>query len=414
MTVSPATVDVDLRQIVQAEVWKGNQRAATITRTETGVEFRYDVAYVAQGYEPVATTLPLRKEPVLAPGGGLPPFFAGLLPEGRRLTALRRAVKTSADDDFTLLLAVGADLAGDVRVMPAGADGTEVAAALAWIPSLSKRKRPVFRELADSAGVIDRHGIAGVQDKVSAAMITLPTSVAGRAAILKLNPPEFPNLVENEAYFMRLAKRAKFRVPEFEVIRDANGEPGLLIQRFDREYIDEAMNRLALEDAAQVAGAYPAKKYLMTSESVADVLISHCVAKKAAALTVFRMFVFAWLTGNGDLHAKNVSILRKAGEWTIAPIYDIPSSLPYPVDADMALTLSGRDYDLSLRAFREFADAVDLPRIAADRAIGELLHVSESLPDEWRAAEHEFMRPRNADAVRELQHRRRLLTESVK
>ena len=45
------------------------------------------------------------------PGGtasGLPTgsLFAGLLPEGRRLGALRRAVKTSADDDLTLLLAV--------------------------------------------------------------------------------------------------------------------------------------------------------------------------------------------------------------------------------------------------------------------------------------------------------------------
>ncbi|HHU66493.1 MAG TPA: hypothetical protein GXZ33_01375 [Corynebacterium sp.] len=30
-----------------------------------------------------------------------------MLPEGRRLTALRTAVKTSADDEFSLLLAVG-------------------------------------------------------------------------------------------------------------------------------------------------------------------------------------------------------------------------------------------------------------------------------------------------------------------
>ncbi len=52
--------------------------------------------------------------------GALPPFFSGLLPAGRRLTALRSAVKTSADDELTLLLAVGADTIGDVQILPHG------------------------------------------------------------------------------------------------------------------------------------------------------------------------------------------------------------------------------------------------------------------------------------------------------
>jgi len=56
-------------------------------------------------------------EPVVRPGGALPAYFAGLLPEGRRLSALRRAVKTSADDELSLLLAVGADAIGDVQVV---------------------------------------------------------------------------------------------------------------------------------------------------------------------------------------------------------------------------------------------------------------------------------------------------------
>ena len=51
--------------------------------------------------------------PTIRPGGGLPPFFAGLLPEGHRLAVLRRDVETSADDELTLLLAVGADAPGD-------------------------------------------------------------------------------------------------------------------------------------------------------------------------------------------------------------------------------------------------------------------------------------------------------------
>ncbi|CAN5416860.1 hypothetical protein BH23ACT9_BH23ACT9_20100 [soil metagenome] len=77
----------------------------TLNRTDAGVHFSY-----VDGYDgpAVAATLPLSSEPVLRPAGAVPPFFSGLLPEGRRLAALRRQVKTSADDELSLLVAVGA------------------------------------------------------------------------------------------------------------------------------------------------------------------------------------------------------------------------------------------------------------------------------------------------------------------
>jgi hypothetical protein len=54
-------------------------------------------------------------------GGAVPPFFAGLLPEGVRLGVVTSSTKTSADDHFTWLLANGAGTFGNVRVVPAGA-----------------------------------------------------------------------------------------------------------------------------------------------------------------------------------------------------------------------------------------------------------------------------------------------------
>lgn len=52
--------------------------------------------------------------------GALPSFFSGLLPEGHRLTVLKDATKTSLSDELTLLMAVGSDTLGNVRVVPAG------------------------------------------------------------------------------------------------------------------------------------------------------------------------------------------------------------------------------------------------------------------------------------------------------
>ena len=85
-----------------------------------GNVFEYTPEYLANPGLGVATTLPSTDQPVVTPAGAVPAYFAGLLPEGRRLTALRSAIKTSVDDDLSLLLAVGADPVGDVQILPTG------------------------------------------------------------------------------------------------------------------------------------------------------------------------------------------------------------------------------------------------------------------------------------------------------
>ena len=110
----------ELTSIREAHVFKDAQLAGVLRRVPGGVEFGYLSEYLSAGGEQVATTLPLTDVPVLTPAGAVPPYFAGLLPEGRRLSSLRRAVKTSADDDLSLLLAVGSDTVGDVTILPVG------------------------------------------------------------------------------------------------------------------------------------------------------------------------------------------------------------------------------------------------------------------------------------------------------
>src|SRR6059036_3253814 len=107
-----------LRKIQTAVVFKKDRPAARFARTPDGIELRYLDEYMTADGPALASTLPVTSEPVITRGGALPPYFAGLLPEGRRLAALRTAVKTSADDEFTMLLAVGTDAIGDVRVFP--------------------------------------------------------------------------------------------------------------------------------------------------------------------------------------------------------------------------------------------------------------------------------------------------------
>lgn len=76
-----------LRQVDRAEVYKKGVVAATLTRTDDGLSFAYLPEWVERQRERVATSLPVRTGPIVRPGGALPAFFTGLLPEGRRLGA---------------------------------------------------------------------------------------------------------------------------------------------------------------------------------------------------------------------------------------------------------------------------------------------------------------------------------------
>lgn len=94
----------------RAEVYQSGHLAGYLVRTEQGgTTFTCDAAYVEAGRPPVAFSLPLSDAAVSASNGAVPPFFAGLIPEGHRLTMVRYATKTSLDGELTLLMAVGAE-----------------------------------------------------------------------------------------------------------------------------------------------------------------------------------------------------------------------------------------------------------------------------------------------------------------
>lgn len=379
-TGTPGTPRVDPRRVAEADVLVDGVLAATLRRRDGIVEFAYLPEHLDRGGTPVATTLPLTDAPVRTVGGAVPPFFSGLLPEGRRLTALRSAVKTSADDELSLLLAVGGDPVGNVQILPAGTDPDTPAATDSSPEVTEKDWADVdFPDLAQASGV-DPGALAGVQDKVSGRMLTLPLVHGGRFHLLKLDPPEYPHVVENEAFFLGLARtRLRHPVVAAEVVHDREGRSGLLVTRFDRVATGSGVRRLAVEDAAQLLARYPADKYAVSTEALLSRVGEVAPARLPAVRAVLQQVAWAWLTGNGDLHAKNVSLVRDA-EWRVAPIYDIPSTLPYG-DHRLALTVAGRDDSLSRKRFLTLAEGAGLPRRAAERTLDEILTATADLGD---------------------------------
>lgn len=415
-----------------ADVYKQGVLAARLERHDGGTKFSYLPAYLEAGRPAVASSLPLTPEPVLSAAGAAPPYFTGLLPEGRRLNALRRSIKTSADDDLSLLIAVGGNPVGDVQIVGHGEslDPDEQAV------QLDPRKPVDFDELLGDSGLIDPVALAGVQDKLSAGMISMPVASAGKRFILKLNAPEFPHVVENEFVMFRYAAKLRIPLSRVQLIRDVAGRPGLLVERFDRipDRADRAKGapvpaggavlRLAVEDGAQVLGLYPADKYNVGYGQVCCALAQYCAAPLPAIRNLAIQAAFAWLSGNGDLHAKNVSMVQQpAGEWSIAPVYDIPSTVVYG-DKTLALTIGGKWNGVSRKHFLVWAAGLGLTERAAVQVLELALKASGPLIADLEAGLAFLLKQNNPTHddggspfpgmvtkawVKELKHRRRLL-----
>jgi serine/threonine-protein kinase HipA len=368
---------MDAVTLDRLDVYKSGELAAELVRFDTHVEFRYRPEYIERGQPAVALSLRVRDTTVATAGRAVPPFFAGLLPEGRRLTALRAAIKTSADDDFSMLAVIGDDATGDVQVVPSGDSPTPAGSSA---PDAVELGDTSFRELfaAATGSRLDRTGIAGVQDKVSGRMISIPVKLGGANTIVKLNPPEFPFVVENETFFLQMAHECGLKTVSSSMVTDRDGINGLVVRRFDRA-VDAAgiTQRIACEDGCQIVGRYPADKYALDTATLFAAVATECQAPIVAARNMLQQLAFATITGNGDLHAKNVSLLRKGSEWMVAPAYDVPSTVLYE-DRSLALAIeSTRSWQVSRKRFIALGEQLGLRPKATATMLDDLIARTE-------------------------------------
>lgn len=336
----------DLKQVEVADVYKGEDLAGQLIRTRAGARFIYHPLYRQAGLSPLATHFPLNDQ--LADtgegdsGGALVPFFVNLLPEGVRLTAIKNELKTSVDDFFSLLLAVGRDCIGDVSIVPEGEDPFAYHDAA---ERLQVDKLDFDELLVRVEEGLDKSGIPGVQEKVSSRRVTLPSVRFGKPSIIKLGPRDLPRLVENEHFFLDLAKRCRIPVPDNRLISDEHGRSALVMERFDRVKVGSEFERRAQEDGCQLLNIYPGDKYRVSMRDLLRTMASVCSAPEIAVRDALRQITFSIAIGNGDMHAKNLSVLAKSpDEYTLSPGYDLLSTLPYRnLKQNFALKIDGRD-----------------------------------------------------------------------
>ncbi|NSY46362.1 type II toxin-antitoxin system HipA family toxin [Agrobacterium tumefaciens] len=370
---------LDPRSITSLDVLLNDLKVGMIVRTPGDFNaFSFEESYRQTGGFPVlslsfrAAHGGLRKDPKPV-ARALPSFFANLLPEDKLREAMERHHSGSvrAGNDFDLLAALGSDLPGAVRIVPS--EGSVVRNEGLTTP------RPKAR-----------FSLAGVQMKLSVIKntgkgggLTIPLGDEQGSYIAKFPSTSFPAVSENEFANLALAEAVGMDVPERELVEQSQFEgipeefetmsdgKVLLVKRFDRVAGGE---RIHIEDFAQVFGVYPSQKY--EGAAYHDIAVAVGIAvSSAAALEFVRRLALAVLTGNGDMHLKNWSLIYhgKGDKPALAPVYDVLSTVPYiPSDA-MALSLAGERPFKAMNAqrWKVFAHRARLPEAGVLKAVTE-------------------------------------------
>lgn len=253
---------------MDAAVYQGSQLVGHLERLSTGIRLSFvDGVSLRHGW--LATTLPHETND----SPELPAFFLNLLPEGARLQLLLQS-SMSRDDSLELLMRVGWDTIGDVAVLPKGRSPEDQAAMVKYTDLGNVSFWNLFH-----AGVSEHtdSAVPGAQEKISASTIAFGVKMAYvPSAILKLNPPKYPRLVYNEEFFLRMARACRLEVNRAEVVCDRDGEPGLLINRFDRK--NNGSEKLHQEDGCQLLNSPPANKYHPPLRAIADRVADVCTS----------------------------------------------------------------------------------------------------------------------------------------
>jgi len=327
----------------------------------------------------------------------VPPWFSNLLPEGALRELVVKQTGVASTREFFLLQRLGDDLPGAVRIVADGDDSIEIDADTDNSVRLSEEKDDPWH-----------FSLAGVQLKFSALRggraLTIPVNGQGGDWIVKLPDGRYSNVPENEYATMQWAGAAGIDIPELASIdlNDITGLPtnigvfneglALAIRRFDRPSADR---RVHMEDFAQILGLYPEEKYKQYNYETLAKLIFALTGKTGLDQFVLRL-VFIILSGNGDAHHKNWSLIYPDGvNAALSPAYDLLSTIQYMPDDKLALNLAGTKHwqDIGMASFRRLARKIGQEEDAMADVVRSAL---AAILDAWRMSCGDFGYDRRA------------------
>ena len=216
--------------------------------------------------------------------------------------------------------------------------------------------------------------------------------------VLKFEQPTvYPGLVELEALALDVHREAGFNVPRHWVV-EFNGVPALAVERFDR---DGNKNPLFTESLYSVLASGDARVTHNHSYSYDEVgtaidrsPIDFVSDRTAAKRHMLARFLMSLLTGNGDLHLENLSIVGMNGTLEFSPVYDPTPMRAYSIHNMLSVMPFGRYGEMDdanesttglAEALQNLAKNLGIPPAMLEEMIGKALKVTEDYSERLRA-----------------------------
>jgi serine/threonine-protein kinase HipA len=156
----------------------------------------------------------------------------------------------------------------------------------------------------------------------------------------------YPGIIELEALALAVHREAGFEVPRFWMA-EINGIPALAVERFDRDAVHKPVFTESLYSVLASGDASVTNNYSYTYDRIGRAfdrspitLVSDPVDAKRHLL---QRLVMALLTGNGDLHLENLSIIDRGEGLRFSPVYDPTPMRAYSIHNMLAVMPFG-DY----------------------------------------------------------------------
>ena len=334
-------------------------------------EFSYDKEYLtAADACPISMSLPLQEDPFNSWETRL--FFENLLPPVVVRRKLEKIIHHDHDNYFAFLKVLGGDCAGAIALYPEGvnpSDGEERFRELG-----EDEADEVLKALPESPllqGIVEgyRISVAGAQDKLVVRMrngnLALPLYGTASTHIVKPRMKRCEHSVENECFCQQLADACGISAAK-SFIHRIKDDGYYVTRRYDREEADGHVTRYLQEDLCQAMGIDSEKKYQVDGGPSAARCFRFLSDNSFGLDDRMRFvdyFVYNFLIGNADAHAKNISLLQRDGKLSVAPLYDAMSTLVYPqVYNSMAMEIGGQ-YEfkaVTRKSFELFAEKCDV------------------------------------------------------
>ena len=254
--------------------------------------------------------------------------------------------------------------------------------------------------------------LSGIQKKLSVSLSkdrrTLRVEATGGQYILKPQTGTFPALPENEHVTTLLAKLSGIPVAPSGLVHLKDDSLAYIARRFDRL---PSGRKVRQEDFCQLAQLPPRDKYRSSSERCAKIVKQYATETLIQVQELYRLFVFIWWSGNGDMHLKNFSLLTgEDGITKLTPAYDLLCTELVLPGNGLAFPLNGKAKNLSRGDWRAFAEACNLPMprakaiLAAQAAVlpkAQRYIESSYLPDEQKQAYLAWVEARSREFAEE-------------